>query len=197
VGESPWKFESSWPHHHFKSPVVGRTIAPHSQGMPETYIVVAVLWAVILGGAGGLLTTIGPWYRNLKKPAWQPPDWLFGPAWTIILGCAAWAAILAWDGTANDAGRNTIMMLYAVNFVFHLLWSPLFFTVKRPDWALIEVVFLWGSVLAMCIALRQFSVLASWLIVPYFVWVSFAAILNLYIVRLNAPFGTVSVPNGQ
>jgi translocator protein len=158
--------------------------------MPETYIIAAILWAVILGGAGGLLTTIGPWYRNLKKPAWQPPDWLFGPAWTIILGLAAWAAILAWDGASDDDGRNAIIVLYAVNFVCHFLWSPLFFNFRRPDWSLIEVVFLWASVLALCIGLRQFSVFASWLIVPYFIWVSFAAILNLFIVRLNAPFSS-------
>jgi translocator protein len=156
--------------------------------MPETSTIAAIAWAVILGGAGGLLTTIGPWYRNLKKPSWQPPDWLFGPAWTIILGLAAWAAVLAWKGATDDAGRMAIIILYAVNFVFHFAWSPIFFTVKRPDWALIEVPFLWGSVLAMCIALREFSVLASWLIVPYLIWVSFAALLNWKIVRLNAPF---------
>lgn len=157
--------------------------------MPETHIIISIIWAVILGGAGGLLTTIGPWYRNLKKPSWQPPDWLFGPAWTLILGLSAWAAILAWQGATDDVGRRAIITMYAVNFVCHFLWSPLFFTRRRPDWSLIEVVFLWASVLAMCIGLRQFSVLASWLIVPYFIWVSFAAILNLYIVRLNGPFG--------
>lgn len=157
--------------------------------MPETYIIVAIAWAVLLGGAGGALTTIGAWYRNLKKPSWQPPDWLFGPAWTLILGLAAWAAVLAWEGATDDAGRWTIILFYAVNFLCHLLWSPLFFTWRRPDWALFEVVFLWVSVLAMCIGLTPFSVLASWLIVPYLAWVSFAAILNLKIVRLNRPFG--------
>lgn len=157
--------------------------------MPETFTIIAIVWAVLLGGLGGVLTSIGPWYRNLKKPSWQPPDWLFGPAWTLILGFAAWAAVLAWEGAPDDAGRNAIIILYAVNFICHFLWSPLFFTLKRPDWSLIEVVFLWVSVLMLLLCLRQFSVLASWLIVPYFIWVSFAAILNLYIVRLNGPFG--------
>lgn len=162
---------------------------PHIAGMPEPSTIAAILWAVILGGAGGLLTTIGPWYRELKKPSWQPPDWLFGPAWTIILGLAAWAAVLAWDGAIDSSGQRTIIILYVVNFVCHILWSPLFFTARRPDWALIEVPFLWASVSALCIALRDYSVLASWLIVPYLAWVSFAAVLNLVIVRLNAPFG--------
>ena len=157
--------------------------------MPAPHIIAAVLWAVVLGFAGGILTEIGPWYRNLKKPAWQPPDWLFGPAWTVILGLAAWAAVLAWNGATDEAGRMTVAALFAINFVFHFLWSPLFFTRRRPDWALVEVPFLWGSVLALTIGLRDYSVLATWLIVPYLAWVSFAACLNWTIVRLNAPFG--------
>lgn len=157
----------------------------------QPHVIAAVLWALILGGAGGVLTEIGPWYRNLKKPSWQPPDWLFGPAWTVILGLAAWAAVLSWNGASDEAGRMTVIALFAVNFVCHFLWSPLFFARKRPDWALIEVVPLWLSVLALCVMLRPFSVLASWLIVPYLAWVSFAACLNLVIVRLNRPFGDV------
>ena len=176
--------------HVLQSSVVRYSTHAHKQLVPDHHIIAAILWAILLGGAGGALTTIGPWYRNLKKPTWQPPDWLFGPAWTLILGLAAWAAILAWDGAVDDTDRTMIIVLYAVNFVCHFLWSPLFFTLKRPDWSLIEVVFLWGSVLALCVGLRPFSVLASWLVVPYFIWVSFAAILNLFIVRLNGPFAS-------
>jgi translocator protein len=156
----------------------------------STQVWMAIAWAVVLGGVGGALTPIGPWYRNLKKPSWQPPDWLFGPAWTVILGLAAWAAVLAWNGAPDAATRTDVIILYVVNFACHLLWSPLFFKLRRPDWALIEVVFLWSSVLALLVGLRPASVMASWLIVPYFVWVSFAALLNLAIVRLNRPFGT-------
>lgn len=169
--------------------VVSSAYQAHKDDVPETPTIAFILWAVILGGAGGVLTTIGPWYRDLAKPSWQPPDWLFGPAWTLILGLAAYAGILAWDGAEADSDRTAIIILFAVNFVFHFLWSPLFFNLRRPDWALIEVVFLWFSVLALCVGLRPFSELASWLIVPYFAWVSFAALLNRQIVRLNAPFG--------
>jgi len=160
--------------------------------MLSTPVIAAVIWAVILGGVGGLATEIGPWYKNLKKPSWQPPDWLFGPAWTLILGLAAWAAVLAYNGASSDAGRTAVVILYSVNLVFHFVWSPLFFKFKRPDLALIEVVFLWGSVLAMCVALRQYSVTASWLVAPYLAWVSFAAVLNLMIVKLNKPFTQAS-----
>ncbi|MBO6528077.1 TspO/MBR family protein [Erythrobacter sp.] len=151
-------------------------------------IVFAISWVLILALGGGLLTKIGSWYRNLEKPSWQPPDWLFGPAWTVILGLAGWAFVLSWDGAASGDERMLLIGLYLANGLFHFLWSPLFFTAKRPDWALLEVPFLWLSVLALCVFLRDWSVLASWLIVPYLAWVSFASILNWKIVRLNGPF---------
>ncbi|MDM8009862.1 MAG: TspO/MBR family protein [Parasphingorhabdus sp.] len=157
--------------------------------MLEPAIIAAILWAVILGGAGGLLTDIGPWYRDLKKPSWQPPDWLFGPAWTIILGLAAWTAILSWDQTDNRSDQAILMAVYGANFLFHLLWSPLFFKYQRPDWALVEVVFLWLSVVAMLVITWSFTALAGAMILPYFLWVSFAAVLNTRIVQLNRPFG--------
>ncbi len=152
-------------------------------------IIFAVLWAIILGGGGGLLTKIDEWYSNLRKPSWQPPNWLFGPAWSLILGLAAWAFVLAWREAGSEAEQTLMIALYLVNGVFHILWSPLFFTAKRPDWALVEVPLLWLSVLALAINLRPFSEFASWLIAPYLLWVSFAAVLNWKIVQLNNPFG--------
>ena len=153
-----------------------------------TPLIVAGVAALALTGAGGLLTEIGPWYRQLRKPSWQPPDWLFGPAWTLILALAAWSAALAWT-TAPTAGERTIVViLYSLNAFFHLVWSPLFFKFKQPDWALLEVPLLWLSILAPMVAVAPFSPLASWLLLPYLLWVSFAAYLNLTIVRLNGPF---------
>ncbi|WP_085340641.1 TspO/MBR family protein [Aquidulcibacter paucihalophilus] len=162
--------------------------------MPEPHILAAILWALLLAGAGGALTTIGPWYRALKKPSWQPPDWLFGPAWTLILSAAAWAAVLAWEGAASPLDQRIVIGLYAANFVFHFLWSPLFFALKRPDWALAESFFLWVSVVALCVGVLPFSPLASALLVPYVLWVTFATYLNYVIVRLNGPFGTKTPP---
>ena len=151
-------------------------------------IIVAVALTLGLLAVGGLLTQVGAWYAALRKPSWNPPNWLFGPAWTAILGLAAWAGVLAWTAAPDDAARWRIGVLYAVNMVFHALWSPLFFTLKRPDWALIEAPFLWFSVLALVIGLAPLSALAPWLLAPYLVWVAFATVLNAVIVRMNAPF---------
>ncbi len=154
-------------------------------------IIVAAVAALVLAGAGGLLTTIGPWYRELRKPSWQPPDWAFGPAWTLILGMAAASAVIAWRGAPPDQ-RPMVVALFAANSLFHLLWSPLFFTVRRPDLALIEVAFLWASLVALIVGLAPISGTASLLIVPYLAWVTFAAYLNYTIVRLNGPFDAAS-----
>jgi len=152
--------------------------------MTLTIITAAVITILVLG-IGGLLTTVGPWYRALRKPSWNPPDWVFGPAWTLILGLAAWAGVLAWTDEPDGAARALIAALYAINIVLHMLWSPLFFNWKRPDWALIEVPFLWLSILALIIAVTPISSLAGWLLAPYLLWVAFAAYLNWVIVRMN------------
>ncbi len=144
--------------------------------------------AAVLLLAGGLASPIGAWYNALRKPSWQPPGWAFGPAWTVILGLAAWSAAIAWTAAPDSATRTSIIILFAVNAVFHFLWSPLFFALRRPDWALGEVVFLWASLVALLIGLWPISQFAALLIVPYLLWVSFAAFLNWTIVRLNAPF---------
>lgn len=152
--------------------------------MTLTIITAAVITILVLG-IGGLLTTVGPWYRALRKPSWNPPDWVFGPAWTLILGLAAWAGVLAWTDAPDGAARELIAALYAINIVLHMLWSPLFFNWKRPDWALIEVPFLWLSILALIVAVSPISSLAGWLLAPYLLWVAFAAYLNWVIVRMN------------
>jgi tryptophan-rich sensory protein len=151
-------------------------------------IIVAAIILTLMLGIGGALTDIGPWYRNLRKPSWNPPNWAFGPAWTIILGLAAWSGVLAWIHAPDARAHWIVGGLFAANIVLHTAWSPLFFNLKRPDWALIEVPFLWASILSLMIGLAPYSALASWLLLPYLLWVSFAAFLNLTIVRINPPF---------
>ena len=153
--------------------------------------------ALFLGVIGGLMTPIGPWYANLRKPSLQPPNWLFGPAWTIILGLAAWSAVVAWNAATDDAARRAVVILFGTNAVCHLLWSPLFFRLRRPDWALVEVVFLWASLVALVVGLWPISPFAAKLILPYLAWVSFASWLNWAIVRLNRPFGAAAAPLRQ
>ena len=152
-------------------------------------IIVATITTLLVLGVGGRMTTVGAWYENLRKPSWNPPNWIFGPAWTVILGLAAWSGVLAWSHASSSLEQLLILVLFGINIVLHILWSPLFFNLKRPDWALIEVPFLWLSILVLMIGLARFSALAVYLLLPYLLWVTFAAFLNLTIVRMNRPFG--------
>lgn len=153
-------------------------------------VIVAALAALAVAVLGGLMTDIGPWYRSLVQPAWKPPDWLFGPAWTLIYGLTAAAGVLAWRRTPKGAPRDSMLALFALNAFLNVLWSLLYFRLRRPDWALAEVVFLWLSILVLMIALHRHARMATWLLLPYLVWVTFAGLLNLATVRLNGPFGT-------
>lgn len=151
-------------------------------------VVIAAAVAIFIGALGGTLTDIGPWYQSLRKPSWQPPDWLFGPAWTLIFAFATVSAVYAWRNAPDRTRREWVIGLFALNGFLNVLWSTLFFALRRPDWALIEVVLLWASILLPMILFARFSRPASLYLLPYLLWVSFAAYLNLTVVRLNAPF---------
>jgi tryptophan-rich sensory protein len=151
-------------------------------------IIVAAAAATAIGMLGGLLTDTGIWYQSLIKPLWQPPDWAFAPAWTMIFVFAAVSAVYAWRGAETPAQRRWVIALFALNGLLNSLWSTLFFVVKRPDWALIEVALLWLSVLLPLLVFWRRSRTASFYLIPYLMWVSFAAFLNFTVVRLNAPF---------
>ena len=144
--------------------------------------------AILVSASGALLTQLGPWYYALKRPAWQPPDWLFGPVWTTIFILATLAAVLAWRRAQTAVQRRRVVLLFVLNIAFNLLWSLLFFRLQRPDWALFEVPLLWLSIAALMAGLAPLTRTATRLLLPYLGWVSFAALLNLAIVRLNAPF---------
>ena len=152
-------------------------------------IVVAALAAAAVAGLGAATTDIGPWYRSLVQPAWQPPDWAFGPAWTTIFALAAIAGVLAWQRAPDQAARKWMLGLFAMNGFLNVFWSLLYFRLRRPDWALYEVPFLWLSVLVLIVVLGRYARTSAWLLAPYLVWVAFAAALNFSSVRLNGPFG--------
>lgn len=151
-------------------------------------IATAAIVAVGIATLGGALTDTGPWYQALKKPSWQPPNWLFGPAWTTIFALAVVSATLAWRSATTQGQRVQVIALFAINAFFNLLWSALFFALKRPDWALFEVGLLWLAIAAPMVTFWSRSKPASLLLAPYLAWVTFAAYLNWTIVQLNAPF---------
>jgi tryptophan-rich sensory protein len=141
--------------------------------------------AAVVAALGLLMTDLGPWYLHLRMPAWKPPDALFGPAWTLIFAAAALAGAYGWRALRQPAARLSLCGYFAVNALLNVLWSALFFRLHRPDLALLEVGLLWLSIVLLMFTLWRGSRLAVWLLLPYLLWVSYAAVLNLAVARLN------------
>lgn len=125
------------------------------------------------------------WYETLKKPVFTPPAWVFGPVWTVLyllMGVALFLVLRSGTGTAKG---KTAVACFILQFVFNLLWTPLFFGLKQPWIAFGNIVILWLAVLATIGSFHRVSKIAGLLLVPYFIWISFAAILNVSICILN------------
>ena len=126
----------------------------------------------------------GDWYAALAKPAWNPPNWIFGPVWTVLYVLMAVAAWLVWR-QAGFAGAGAALGLFGVQLVLNALWSYLFFGLHRIDWALADILALWAAILAVLVLFWRVQAAAGTLLLPYLAWVSFATVLNFALWRLN------------
>jgi len=145
--------------------------------------VVACYAAAAIGGYATAGSVSG-WFQTIKRPSFQPPDWLFGPVWTVLYGLMAVAAWLVYVKTARV--RSIPMMLFAVQMVLNIAWSIIFFGLHRPGLAVIDIALLLAAIIATTIAFWRVSRPAGALMLPYLAWVMFASALNVSIWRLNA-----------
>ncbi|WP_031158762.1 TspO/MBR family protein [Streptosporangium roseum] len=155
-------------------------IAQHPKrwaGLP-VFAVALVLVAVV-----GSLSAVnaGGEYLALERPPWAPPQWLFGPAWTVLYIMIAVSGWLAWSAR----GWTPALGVYAAQLVLNAAWTPLFFGAGRYGLAFAEIVVLWAAIAATIVLFRRISRVAAWLLVPYLLWVTYAASLNFAIWRLN------------
>ena len=142
---------------------------------------------LVAGGIGSLATTkaIPTWYKGLAKPSFNPPDWLFGPAWTLLYLLMAVAAFLVWKQGFNTAGVKLALAVFRAQLVLNPLWSILFFGLRSPLTGLVDIVLLWLAILATIVLFFRVSVPAGVLLLPYIAWVTFAALLNAAVYCLN------------
>ena len=158
-----------------------------NQAALKTYAIAFAL-SYLTAGIGGGLTELGPWYFALKHPDWKPPDPYFGVIWSVIFTLCAVSAGLAWRSAQSAEHKKRVVVLFGANALLNILWSALYFKLQRPDWAVFEVVFLWLSIMLLVMGLWRLSKKASCLLIPYWVWVSVATVLNIETVKLNGPF---------
>lgn len=146
-------------------------------------LMLAIVICLAVGAGGALLTRpqLGSWYRRLRKPRWNPPDALFGPVWTVLYVMMAVAAWLVWR-TGASWWR---LVPFIVQLALNLGWSGLFFALRRPGLALVELALLWASIAVTIVVFAPVSGPAALLLLPYLSWVTFAGALNLRIWSLN------------
>jgi len=153
----------------------------HSPRLVHTSAAVAATAVV-----GGLGTDVASrWYRHLDKPAWQPPGAAFGPAWTTLYGLMALASARVLDQVEEPAERRAFATTFGANLVLNAGWNWLFFTARRPRWALAEILLLEASSLDLTRRAAKADTPAAAMLVPYAGWVAFATALNAAIARRN------------
>jgi tryptophan-rich sensory protein len=140
------------------------------------------------GIIGSFYTTpsIPTWYAGLIKGPLNPPSWVFGPVWTTLFACMGVAAFLVWKKGTDRKEVKIALALFVGQLILNVLWSVVFFGLRSPGGALIEIIFFWFAILATILAFARVSKPAAWLLVPYIAWVSFAAYLTYTIWILNS-----------
>jgi tryptophan-rich sensory protein len=131
------------------------------------------------------ITNVGRWYQQIKRPEWNPPNWIFGPVWTILYIMMGVALYLIWKSNVAKEKKRTAIILWSVQLLFNFFWSFIFFNQHQIGLALVEIICLWVLLLLNIFSFAKINKTAAWLLVPYISWVSFAAILNYAIWELN------------
>jgi tryptophan-rich sensory protein len=136
--------------------------------------------AAFIGSQFTTPATQSDWYAQLYRPPWSPPNWVFGPVWTLLYTLMAIAAWLVWRKRAVH-GASIPLLLFGVQLALNVLWSVIFFGLRLPALAAGEIVLLWLAILATLIAFWRVTPVAGWLLVPYLLWVTYAMTLNFAI----------------
>lgn len=152
------------------------------KGLPKL-----LLSIVICGGAGLIgsvftFSAIPTWYANLNKPSFSPPNFIFGPVWTILYVLMGISLYLIWISRKKV---NVALFLFWIHLFFNASWSVIFFGLRNPFYGLINIVILWLLIVVVTYKFWKINVWAGLLLLPYFAWVSFATTLNYYIFILN------------
>jgi benzodiazapine receptor len=147
----------------------------------------SVLLCQLAGAAGSIFTasSLTDWYSLLEKPVFNPPSWVFFPVWTLLYTLMGISLYIVWEKGLHDREVKIGLIIFGIQLVLNILWSFLFFGLRSPYYGFVEIIFLWLAILLTIIQFRNISKTASYLLVPYILWVSFAALLNYNLWILN------------
>ncbi len=154
---------------------------------PIWKIVIAVVICLVVGSLSGVATSsaIAGWYATLNKPSFNPPNWVFGPAWTLLYILMGIAAGLVWSAGWDRKEVKAALTIFGIQLLLNGLWSIIFFSLESPLWALVEIVVLLLFIILTIIRFKPINSTAAYLLIPYLLWVSFATVLTGSILYLN------------
>jgi benzodiazapine receptor len=170
-------------------PVMSSILNIHRAGAPRAVINAVVAIAIVAAaswvGSKATLPAIPGWYASIQKPWFNPPNWVFGPVWTLLYAMIAYAFWRVLQAPAGSPGRTVAITLFVVQISLNALWSVVFFGMQSPGMAVPVVLALEAAILLTIAWFRPIDRVSAWLLVPYAVWVGFASLLNITIVFLN------------
>ncbi len=139
------------------------------------------------GALGSIFTagSIPDWYDKLNKPFFSPPNWVFGPVWSVLYFLMAISLFLVWNKKTTKSSVKLALLFFAIQIILNAVWSPVFFGLRSPMGGLVIIALLWIAIVLTIVSFFNISKLAGILLVPYVFWVSFATVLNYWIVVLN------------
>jgi translocator protein len=150
-------------------------------------LVVSIVACLVAGAIGSIFTrsAVTTWYATLGKPTFSPPNWLFAPVWTLLYILMGIAAFLVWRKGLGNRQVRSALIVFLIQLILNTLWSVVFFGLESPLFGLVVISVLWMAILVTVIQFFKISREASVLLWPYFLWVTFAAVLNSSIWLLN------------
>ena len=149
--------------------------------------ILSILVCLMAGFIGSFFTSpaIQGWYANVTKPSFNPPNWIFAPMWTLLFILMGIAVALVLSKGWSVPSVKIAVILFGVHLILNVLWSVFFFGMQNPALAFVEIIILWLMIALLIFLFFKIDMRAGWLMIPYILWVSFAAILNFAIWRLN------------
>jgi len=149
-------------------------------------LLVSIALPLALGAIAGMFTSqsIPEWYATLNQPSFNPPNWIFGPVWTTLYLLMGISLFLIWKQDASKQ-RNTAIVVFLIQLLLNFAWSFIFFYFNMIGFALVEIVVLWISIVTMMVLFYKIKPIASYINIPYLMWVTFATVLNASYYLLN------------
>ena len=150
-------------------------------------LAITIIISLAAGGIGAIFTSpaIGSWYAGLSKPVFTPPNWLFGPAWTILYILMGVAAFYVWRQGLSAPSVKLALLVFLIQLILNLLWSVVFFGFHQLPGGIVVIVLLWIAILITLLRFWDISLIAGGLLIPYLAWVTFASALNIAVWILN------------